>query len=297
MDSTATLNRYLDLLREQNRNPTYISGEAAINHAQSYQGNIENFIGFMEPILREHTRSASRFAKLIGMETLLEGNGVHVTFSFETGAAAGQNMVTIATEYILKAVLAQSPKPPTLFYIDANMSGDKKANLRSLSNVRGRKVISELNLRKDGIRDVLKSSAEEIAKLWQTGTISAVQAGAVGNPGHISNALTAIFIACGQDVACIAEAAVGISRVEAKPNGDLYASMTLPGLIVGTVGGGTSLPTQREALELMDCSAAEDVEKFAEICCSVALAGELSIGAAIVEGHFVSAHKAHGRKG
>jgi hydroxymethylglutaryl-CoA reductase (NADPH) len=368
----------LELLREQDRNPTYISGETAIDHTRSYQGNIENFIGFaqvpiglagplllngsagtskhwvpmattegalvasynrgikagskcggytartianrvhrspyfefscltdalaftswlnsMESTLRDHTRNASRFAKLAQMETLLEGNGVHVTFSFETGAAAGQNMVTIATDHILKEVLGHSPHTPTLFYIDANMSGDKKANFRSLANVRGRKVISEVNLSKDVIQGVLKSSAEKIAKLWRMGTLSAVQAGAVGNPGHIANALTAIFMACGQDVACIAEAAVGISRVEAKANGDLYASMTLPGLIVGTVGGGTSLPTQKEALELMDCSAPEDVDKFAEICCSVALAGELSIGAAIAEGHFVSAHKSHGRK-
>jgi hydroxymethylglutaryl-CoA reductase (NADPH) len=84
--------------------------------------------------------------------------------------------------------------------------------------------------------------------------------------------------------------------MEVKANGDLYASLTLPGLIVGTVGGGTSLPTQRESLELMNCSRAEDVGKFAEVCCAVALAGELSIGAAIAEGHFAQAHQNHGRK-
>jgi len=250
----------------------------------------------MEPSISDGVSQASRFAKLKGIEILHEGNGVHATFSYETGAAAGQNMVTIVTEHVLRQVLDHAPHTPTLFYIDANMSGDKKANFRSLSNVRGRKVVSEVVLAKAVIESVLKSSASNIAKLWQTGTISAVQAGAVGNPGHIANALTAMFIACGQDVACIAEAAVGISRVEARPNGDLYASMTLPGLIIGTVGGGTALPTQKEALELMDCSRPEDVEKFAEICCSVALAGELSIGAAIVEGHFVNAHQQHGRK-
>jgi hydroxymethylglutaryl-CoA reductase (NADPH) len=176
------------------------------------------------------------------------------------------------------------------------MSGDKKANFKSLSNVRGRKVICEAVISKDIIQNVLKSSAAKISKFWQTGTLAAVQAGAVGNTAHISNGLTAIFIACGQDVACIAEAAVGIVRMEAKSNGDLYASMTLPGLIVGTVGGGTGLPTQKESLELMDCSTSADVGKFAEVCCAVALAGELSIGAAIAEGHFAAAHQEHGRK-
>lgn len=378
MNSTVIQNRHLEVLREQGQDPRYISGETAIDHSQSFQGNIENFIGFaqipiglagplhlngsagtskhwipmattegalvasynrgikagslssgftartianrvqrspyfefdsltdaidftrwltsMESTLREGTSAASRFAKFLELEILQEGNGVHVTFSFETGAAAGQNMVTIVTDHLCKQVLAHTPKTPTHFYIDANMSGDKKANSRSLANVRGRKVIAEVTFKKEIIQEVLKSSAGKIAKLWQTGTISAVQAGAVGNPGHIANALTAIFIACGQDVACIAEAAIGISRVEEKSNGDLYASMTLPNLIVGTVGGGTGLPTQKEALALMDCSTPADVDKFAEICCSVALAGELSIGAAIVEGHFVQAHQTHGRK-
>jgi len=254
------------------------------------------WIKSIEPGISAGVQQASRFAKLSSMDVLHEGNGVHVTFSYETGAAAGQNMVTIVTNYVLTQVLEQAPKKPSIFYIDANMSGDKKANFMSLSKVRGRKVISEVLLTKEVIHVVLKSSAGKIAKLWQTGSIAAFTAGAIGNPGHISNALTAIFIACGQDVACIAEASVGVSRVEERPNGDLYASLTLPGLIVGTVGGGTTLPTQNEALGLMDCSQPEDVGKFAEICCAVALAGELSIGAAIAEGHFVSAHQKHGRK-
>ncbi|MFK8057989.1 MAG: hydroxymethylglutaryl-CoA reductase [Saprospiraceae bacterium] len=255
-----------------------------------------SWIKSLQTTLEAGVRQVSRFAKLSGLEVLHEGNGVHVTFSFETGAAAGQNMVTIVTDHILKQVLAKAPHTPKHFFIDANMSGDKKSNYRALSNVRGRKVISEVLLTKEVIQNTLKSSAENIAKLWQTGTLAALQAGAVGNQGHIANALTAIFIACGQDVACIAEAAVGISRVEAKSNGDLYASLTLPGLIVGPVGGGTALPTQKEALEIMDCNKPEDVNKFAEICCAVALAGELSIGAAIAEGHFASAHQALGRK-
>jgi len=256
-----------------------------------------NWIKSMESFISAGVRQASRFAKLSDMEVMHEGNGVHVIFSYETGAAAGQNMVTLVTDMVLRQVLEQAPRKPTLFYIEGNMSGDKKANLKSLSKVRGRKVISEVVISKAVLQDVLKTSAEKISKFWRTGTLAAVQTGAVGNQGHISNALTAIFIACGQDVACIAEAAVGIIRLEAKNNGDLYASLTLPGLIVGTVGGGTALPTQKESLELMDCSAPEDVGKFAEVCCAAALAGELSIGAAIAEGHFAAAHRAHGRKG
>jgi len=256
-----------------------------------------NWIKSLESMISSGVSQASKYAKLVNIEVMHEGNGVHVTFSYETGAAAGQNMVTLVTAQLLKQVLEHAPHKPTLFYIEGNMSGDKKANIKSLSKVRGRKVISEVLVAKSVLRDTLKSSADRIVKFWRTGTLAAAQSGAVGNNGHITNALTAMFIACGQDVACIAEAAVGLGRMEVKDNGDLYASLTLPGLIVGTVGGGTSLPTQKECLELMDCSKPEDVDKFAEVCCAVALAGELSIGAAIAEGHFAEAHQNFGRKG
>ena len=378
MNSIGIRNKYLDFLQQQDKKLPYISGQTAVDHSQSYQGNIENFIGFaqvpiglagplllhgsrgksehwipmattegalvasysrgikacsvsggitartianqvqrspyfefatlieaitfgkwiksLQPIIAAGVSQASRFAKLVDLEVNQEGNALNVTFSYETGAAAGQNMVTIVTDHILRQILEQAPHQPTEYYIEGNTSGDKKANIKSLSKIRGRKVVAEVTVPNQIVKDVLKSSAENIVKFWQTGTLGGIQMGAVGNLGHVTNALTAIFIACGQDVACIAEAAAGTVRMEVKDNGDLYATLTLPGLIVGVVGGGTGLPTQKEALELIGCSTPEDVDKFAEICCSVALAGELSIGAAIAEKHFSSAHKTLGRK-
>ena len=378
MNSIGIRNKYLDFLQQQDKKLPYISGQTAVDHSQSYRGNIENFIGFaqvpiglagplllhgsrgksehwipmattegalvasysrgikacsvsggitartianqvqrspyfefatlieaitfgkwiksLQPIIAAGVSQASRFAKLVDLEVNQEGNALNVTFSYETGAAAGQNMVTIVTDHILRQILEQAPHQPTEYYIEGNTSGDKKANIKSLSKIRGRKVVAEVTVPNQIVKDVLKSSAENIVKFWQTGTLGGIQMGAVGNLGHVTNALTAIFIACGQDVACIAEAAAGTVRMEVKDNGDLYATLTLPGLIVGVVGGGTGLPTQKEALELIGCSTPEDVDKFAEICCSVALAGELSIGAAIAEKHFSSAHKTLGRK-
>ena len=84
--------------------------------------------------------------------------------------------------------------------------------------------------------------------------------------------------------------------MEEKENGALYCSVTLPNLIVGTVGGGTALPTQRECLELMDCFGAGNARKFAEICGALILAGEISIAAALSAGHFACAHENLGRK-
>lgn len=84
--------------------------------------------------------------------------------------------------------------------------------------------------------------------------------------------------------------------MQVTQSGDLYVSLTLPSLIVGTVGGGTNLPTQKECLEMIDCHGVGNARKFAEICCAVALAGELSIAAAMSVDHFTKAHEKLGRK-
>jgi hydroxymethylglutaryl-CoA reductase (NADPH) len=115
--------------------------------------------------------------------------------------------------------------------------------------------------------------------------------------GNVANALAALFIACGQDVACVSEATTSITRFEVTATGDLYASVTLPNLIVGTVGGGTFLPTARECLAMLGCIGEGTAAKFAEICAVLALAGELSIVGAMASGAFAQAHASGGRKG
>jgi hydroxymethylglutaryl-CoA reductase (NADPH) len=135
-----------------------------------------------------------------------------------------------------------------------------------------------------------------MAEYWQASTVGTIQTGSIGAQGHYANGLAALFIATGQDAACVSEASVGITRMEVTADGGLYAAVTLPNLIVGTVGGGTGLPTQRECLELMDCYGSGKARKFAEICAAVVLSGELSIAAALSVGHFTSAHQKLGRK-
>lgn len=103
-------------------------------------------------------------------------------------------------------------------------------------------------------------------------------------------------MATGQDVACVSEAYVGITRMEVNKKGDLYVSVTLPSLTVGTVGGGTGLPSQQECLQLIGCAGQGTARKFAEICGATVLAGELSIAAAIANGNFSKAHRLFGRK-
>jgi hydroxymethylglutaryl-CoA reductase (NADPH) len=109
--------------------------------------------------------------------------------------------------------------------------------------------------------------------------------------GHFANALAALYIACGQDPACVAESAVGVTRMELDHQGNLYAAVTLPSIMVGTVGGGTSLPTQRACLEIMGLAGPGHAQALAEVCGALALAGEISLTSAICANEFARAHR------
>jgi hydroxymethylglutaryl-CoA reductase (NADPH) len=118
----------------------------------------------------------------------------------------------------------------------------------------------------------------------------------VNNNGlHAANGITALFIACGQDVANVAEGSAGIIHAEPTDDGDLYLSITLPALIVATHGGGTGLPTQRDCLELLGCTGDGTAPKLAEIVAATVLAGELSLASAISSLDWVSSHEQYGR--
>lgn len=244
---------------------------------------------------KEIVGQVSRYAKLLDVKTNFEGNSVILTFEYSTGDASGQNMVTICTSAICKFILGNFSTKPKEWYIESNYSGDKKATALSFTNVRGKKVTAEIVLKKEVIQTVLKTEAEKIYKYWRSSTLAVIQTGALGAQGHIANGLTALFIACGQDVACISESSVGLTRMELLEDGDLYVCVTLPSLVVGTVGGGTNLPTQRESLQMLGCHGNNGAKKFAEICTSLALAGEISIASALSANQFTSAQKKYSR--
>jgi hydroxymethylglutaryl-CoA reductase (NADPH) len=244
---------------------------------------------------RSITGQSSRFAVLKDVKSNIEGNHLILTFEFFTGDASGQNMVTLCTDAICNYILANAPVKPLAWYIEGNYSGDKKATAVAFSNVRGKKVTAEAVISKQVLETVLRTSAQKMADYWQTSTIGVIQSGSIGAQGHFANALAALFLATGQDVACVAEAANGITRMEVAGE-DLYVSVTLPNLIVGTVGGGTSLPTQNECLRLMECEGAGMARKYSEICAALVLSGEVSIAAALSGGQFSRAHKLFGRK-
>ncbi len=170
------------------------------------------------------------------------------------------------------------------------MSGDKKASSQSLQSVRGRKVSAEVRLPRKIVQRHLHTTPEKMVDYWRMSAVGGVLSGTIGVQGHYANGLAALFIACGQDAACVSEAAVGVTRFEVGTEGELYAAVTLPNLIVGTVGGGTSLPTQRACLEILGLAGAGHARAFSEVCAAVALSGEISIIAALAAGQFTRAH-------
>lgn len=238
----------------------------------------------------------SNHAKLRDTTFTVEGNHLIMTFEYTTGDASGQNMVTLCTDQVCKWIIANSPVSPKFWFIEGNYSGDKKATALSFSHIRGKKVVAEVEIPNEIVKSVLKTTPQAMAEYWRSSTMGVIQSGAIGAQGHVANGLCALFIATGQDVACVAEAAIGITRMECTEKNSLYAAVTLPNLIVGTVGGGTWLPWQNEGLEMIGCAGKDKARKFAEICGGVCLAGELSIAAALSAGHFASAHAKFGRK-
>lgn len=235
--------------------------------------------------------TTTRYGNLKDMRVSIEGNHVYLHFKYETGDASGQNMVTIATEAIMQYILEQSPIKPQDQFIDGNISGDKKASAISFLGVRGKKVTAEVNIPAALISSVLHTTAERMAAFWQLSTIGGVLSGITGIQGHYANGLAALYIATGQDAACVAESAVGVTRFELNKEGGLYASVTMPNLIVGTVGGGTGLPSQKACLDIMKLAGANNAMAFAEVCAVLCLAGEISITGAFCAGHFSRAHK------
>ena len=240
---------------------------------------------------QETASTTTSHGQLVDIGCTVEGNHVYLNFEFTTGDASGQNMVTLATQAVCDLILAESPVPPLRYYVESNLSGDKKASARAFTSARGKKVTAEVKLTGDLISKLLHTTPEAMADYWRMSAIGGVLSGTLGIQGHFANGLAALYLATGQDAACVAESATGVTRFEVTPEGGLYASVTLPGIMVGTVGGGTGLPTQNACLQLMGLAGDGKSRALAEVCAGLLLAGELSIIAALSAGHFSRAHR------
>ena len=247
--------------------------------------------------LQRRTAEVSRHARLVSVEPALIGRVVHLLFGYETGDAAGQNMTTATTWHACQWLLAQLRQlgiVPVRFLIEANVSGDKKVNLAALAGGRGWHVIAECIVDEESCRRILKLAPRELAAAYEIVRGGAAHVGMVGHSINVANMVAGIFVATGQDIACVHESSVACLTVEER-GGALHARLELPALVLGTVGGGTHLPGQSAALAMLGCRGDGGAQRLAEIVAGFSLALDLSTLSAVATGEFASAHERLGR--
>jgi hydroxymethylglutaryl-CoA reductase (NADPH) len=244
--------------------------------------------------IRREAEATSSVAKLLYIDTYLANKFAYLRFNYSTGDAAGQNMVGRATFAACSWIL-DSNTTIRRFFLESNLATDKKASQVNLMRTRGKRVTAEAVIPRAALQQVMRVVPESLHYHNQVANIGAFISGANNNGLHSPNAIAAMFIATGQDVANVSEGSAGIIYSDVTPAGDLYLSITIPSLIVATHGGGTGLATQSECLELLGCQGRGKVNKFAEIVAGVVLAGEISLASAISSLEWVSSHEQYGR--
>lgn len=236
--------------------------------------------------------STSSHLKLLKADYKIVGRNLFVRFYFNTQDAMGMNMATIATEQAVN--LIEEKTGIKCISLAGNFDIDKKPAWLNFISGRGKKAWAEIVLDKDIVKTVLKTTPEKLAELvYRKCLLGSVMSGSLGFNGHFANIIAAIFAATGQDLAHVVEGSLGVTTAESLENGDLYFSIYMPSLIVGTVGGGTHLPTQEEALAIMNVNG---VLEYSKAVAGAVLAGELSLLSSLSEGSLAKAHQKLGRK-
>jgi hydroxymethylglutaryl-CoA reductase (NADPH) len=245
--------------------------------------------------LKKAAEVTTRHGKLIKIDPILVvGRYLYPRFVYTTGDSMGMNMVTIATEAALSLLTYKTGAH--IVALSGNICVDKKPSSLNLVEGRGKSFVAEIIVPKEIVEKKLKATSAAIAEVnMSKNLIGSAVSGSMGFNAQYANMIGAMFLATGQDEAHIVEGSIGITTATEEDNGDLYFSVTLPDVPVATIGGGTSIDTARECLEIMGVYGNEKVFKFAEIIAGTVLAGELSLLAALAAGHLARAHKELGR--
>ncbi|MCP4481448.1 MAG: hypothetical protein GY817_01280 [bacterium] len=238
--------------------------------------------------IKQEAEKTTKHGKLLSIKPYQLGINVILNFQYNTGDAMGLNMVNIASDAACKYI--QTKIKTNGYYLRSNFSSDKKASFFNLINSYGKEVQVEVTLSKKILRKYLGTTADKFYDLFHLGIYGSIHAGMVGANCHFANGLAAMFIACGQDVAQIVNASIGMSICNKTADEGVQFMLKIPNLIIGTVGGGTNIGTNRECLALMDCEGSGNVNRLAEIMAASLLAGEISISAALSANTFIQAH-------
>jgi hydroxymethylglutaryl-CoA reductase (NADPH) len=267
------------------RGPVFYTGSIK-KSAELYEWIKEN-----DQKMAECSEKTSHHLKFKKADVRTQGSYAFTRFYFDTEDAMGMNMVTIAAEELTK--LIEKEVGIKCVSVAGNYDIDKKPAWINFINNRGFKVWAEVVIPQKIIKDILKTTAQEVFDVWLAKCmIGSAMSGSMGFNAHYANIVAAFFAATGQDIAHTVEGSMGITTAKALENGDLYFSVYLPAIMLGTVGGGTGLATQKEALGIIGVKKSEEL---AEVLGGAVLAGELSLLASLAEGSLSVAHKSLGR--
>lgn len=235
-------------------------------------------------------QTTSRHITLTGVDARSVGLHQFVRFTYDTQDAMGMNMATIATKKIVDFIVSKTSA--RCVSLAGNYDVDKKPSWLNVIKGRGFEVWAEGTVTEAALQQLLKTSAQKIYDVWLAKCmIGSAISGSMAFNAQFANIIAALFIATGQDPAHVVEGSLGMTTCEIVGT-SLYISVHLPDLLVGTVGGGTGLATQKEALSILGVKTSQE---FAEVAAAAVLAGELSLLASLSEGTLAKAHEKYGR--
>jgi len=252
-----------------------------------------------EDALAAAAEETTNHGELLDVTPYVIGNNVYPRFRYDTKDAMGMNMATIATKAACDVIEAETDA--SLIALSGNVCSDKKPAAINAIEGRGRSVTADVTIPRDVVESKLHTTPAAIAEInTRKNLLGSAKAGSIGFNAHVANVVASMFLATGQDEAQVVEGANAITTAEVTDDGSLYVSVSLASLEVGTVGGGTKLPTQSEALDVLGIRgggdpAGSNADALAECIATGALAGELSLLAALGSRHLSSAHESLGR--
>lgn len=253
-----------------------------------------------EDEIRRAAEGTSRYLRLLDVRPFAFGTTVFLRFRLESGDAMGMNMATIACDHVVQELIVPATGVRCVA-LSGNYCVDKKPAAINFQEGRGKRIHAEVVLEAPVLAKYLKTTAQSLVDVqYRKNLLGSIAAGAQGFNAHMANVVAAFFLATGQDVAHVVGGSMGITSVELRGPDSVYASIFLPDLPLGAVGGGTALETQHEALALLGVRPnpnrpGEAVRRLGEVLGAAVLAGELSLLAAFTSQDLARAHERLGR--
>jgi hydroxymethylglutaryl-CoA reductase (NADPH) len=259
-----------------------------------------DWVAAHEAEIREIAEGSSRHLRLLDIKPRAISNTIYLRFRFSCGDAMGMNMVTAACDRVIERLIVPATGVRCVA-LSGNYCTDKKPSAVNFAEGRGQRISAEVTVSREVLERCLKTDAKALCEVqYRKNLLGSIVAGSLGYNAHFANIVAAFFLATGQDAAQVVEGSLGITCIEPRDDGAVYASVHLPDVPLAAIGGGTALGAQREALALLGAlpdpmRPGAAVCRLGEILGALVLAGELSILSAMAASHLADAHQRLGR--